>query len=88
MTQSAAGSDARTAGIGLRIPPTDRNPGRAWHLIVALRTQACRAGARKLSLPARALQLSYDLGGEHRTLRLGDELDVCAKRGRAHCPRY
>lgn len=88
MTQSVAGTYAKTAGIGLHIPPTDKDPARAWHLIVGLRTQACTSGARVFSLPAKALQLRYDLGGDHRTLRLGDEFDVCAKRGRAHCPRY
>ena len=85
--QSVEGTNAKKPAIGLRIPPTGKNPARAWHLIVALRTPGCTTGASQFTLPAKAVQLSYDVDGDHRTLRLGDEVGVCAKRGRARCPR-
>jgi hypothetical protein len=85
--QSVAGADARTPGIGLRVPPTSKTPARAWHLILLLKAPNCALGsaARMLALPAHAVELAYDLDGRHRKVVMGEQLEVCAKRGRARC---
>jgi hypothetical protein len=96
---SADDDRARTPLAGIRIEPTPPSHVGAWHFVVGIRTPFCPPAARRQRsrfsngpswLMARhtALIVSYSVGGDHRSARIGGATVICTapRHYRCHLP--
>jgi hypothetical protein len=89
------GGQARAPLVGAQIGHTPNPNGRTWHVIVGVRTPACRpprdngdpgVGASLWQMKdGKAVRLTYEIGGHTRTLRVGGQSAICSVPPRHRC---
>jgi hypothetical protein len=78
---------AHTPLKGLRVAYTRPWPAPAWHLLVGIRMPPCRSvrGSTWWLHATRSIVVSYTIGHDHRTVRLGADTTICAAPRRHRC---
>jgi hypothetical protein len=80
---------------GIRIAPTPPSHVPAWHFEVGIRTPSCPPPRRQRSkfsegpswivAGGKALVVTYSIGGDHRSVRLGGRLVICTSPRHYRC---
>lgn len=92
---SADDGRARTPLTGIRIERTPPSHVPAWHVLIGIRTPTCRPPLRQQRKKVsdgpswtkigKALVVSYSIGGDNRSVRLGGGLAICTAPSHYRC---